>query len=123
MPPHPAFGALPVRFDDAAADQAIAALEDLATALRSYLQVDGQLQAPLRRDWRGPARTWFDGEHAATAQTVQQAINRAQTGAEELRRAKHLAATEQLHRNTEAEAAHRVEVARLEALATPPPSP
>lgn len=123
MPPRPAFGALPVRFDDAAADQAIAALENLAAALHSYLRVDGQLQAPLRQDWRGPARTWFDGEHAATSESVRRAMARALSGADELRRAKHLAATKQLHRNAEAEAAHRVEVARLEALATPPPAP
>lgn len=120
MPPHPTFGAIPVRFDDAAADQAIAALEDLAVALRSYLQVDGDLQAPLRRDWRGPARIWFDGEHAATAEHVRRAIARALAGVDELRQAKRLAATEQLHRNAEAELAHRVELARLEALATPP---
>lgn len=123
MPPHPTFGALPVRFDDAAADQAITALEDLVAALRSYLKVDSDLQAPLRRDWRGPSRSWFNGEHTATSDTIRRAIARAQTGADELRRAKHLAATEQLHRNTEAERAHRAELARLEALAAPPALP
>ena len=121
MPPHPTFGARPVRFDDAAADQAIAALEELIVNLDSYLRVDADLQAPLRRDWRGASRSWFDGEHAGTADGIRRAIVSARSGAEQLRRAKFLAATEQLHRNIEAELVHRVEVARLEALASPPP--
>lgn len=120
MPPIPTFGAVPVRFDDAAADQAITALDELAASLRSYLTVDGDLQAPLRRDWQGVTRTWFDGEHAATSEDVRLAIAKAETGAEELRRAKALAANTQLQRNGEAERAHHVEVARLEALASPP---
>lgn len=120
MPPLPTFGATPVRFDDAAADQAIAALDELAAALRSYLAVDGDLQAPLRRDWRGVTRNWFDGEHAATSEDVRLAIVKAEAGADELRRAKAMAATTQLQRNGEAERAHHVEVARLEALALPP---
>ena len=121
MPLHPTFGARPVRFDDDAADQAIAALDELIAALRTYLSVDADLQAPLRRDWQGAARCWFDGEHAATADGIRRAIACARADADQLRRAKHLAATEQLHRNTEAELVHRVEVARLEALAPPPP--
>lgn len=121
MPPHPTFGARPVRFDDGAADQAIAALDDLAAALVSYRRVDSDLQAPLRHDWRGASRSWFDREHAGTANEIRRAIASARSGADQLRRAKALAATEQLHRNTEAERAHRVELARLEMLTPPLP--
>lgn len=102
MPPRPTFGAAPVRFDHHVADQAIAALEELAASLRGLLRVDHELQHTLRQDWCGPARIWFDVEHGATVASVQRSIARAIDGAETIRRAKHLAAVEQHRRNVEA---------------------
>lgn len=102
MPPDPLAGALPVAFDDAAADRAVDALHRLGRALLA-LRLDGaDAAATAARDWHGASRRWFDDRWDALAKDLRRSGAAAFEAADAIRAAKVRAAAVQEERNLEA---------------------
>ncbi|CAN5910075.1 hypothetical protein BH23ACT2_BH23ACT2_19590 [soil metagenome] len=118
MPPPAVPGAALVRFDDGAADLLAARLDELADTIAAVAVGERDRAATTVHQWTGFTRTWFDQHHDRLLNELATTAHRARTSAEAVRRAKLVAARLQQARNDEVELAQRVEIARLEQLAT-----
>lgn len=109
MPPPAMAGAIPVAFDDAAADALVIDLDRLAQKLTSVVRATEDGAASAVRDWSGFTRSWFDRERAATLDDLRRTIRAARAAAAQVRQAKTAAAMLQDHRNVAAARQRQVE--------------
>lgn len=109
MPPPPVAGALPVAFDDAAADALAADLDILNARLTAVVRSAEERAGQAGRDWAGFTRTWFDRELAVTLDELRRSASAARAAADQVRQAKAGAARLQDHRNVIAARQRQVE--------------
>lgn len=102
MPPPPIAGALPVAFDDDAADALAADLDAMAQQLAAMISVTDAGAGRAVRDWAGFTRTWFDREHSATLDELRRSVRAARAAAAQVRQSKTAAAMLQNQRNVAA---------------------
>ena len=102
MPPPPIAGAVPVVFDDAAADALAADLDALATQLSAMVRATEEGAGHAVRDWAGFTRTWFDRELSSVLDELRRSVRAARAAATQVRRDQTAAAMLQDQRNVAA---------------------